>query len=432
MRDLLHDRLEAEGAAFIGDDGDHELADVLVLEQGAHDADEPGRGGEGAAFGAGEELLEEVERGRLEAGLRHGAGGHVATQCLAAGLHVSDGWVVRVGAVEVRIPSCGFGQRDVELRDEGGEAFVGELLFRVGGVAGLRGGEAVALDGLGEDDGGATLVLEGALVGVVDLDGVVAAAVQPGELLVGLILHQFQQFGVFPEELLAQIGAALGLEGLEVAVDALFHALEEQTLVIAGEEFIPIGAPDDLDDVPGGAAEHAFQFVDDPLVAADGPVEALEVAVDDEDEVVEAFARGERDGAEGVDFVGFAVADEGPDLALGVRDQVAVLEVLHEAGLVDGVERADAHGDGGELPEVAHQPGVRVAGERGLAAEFVAEVLEAGLVEAAFEEGAGVDAGRGVALEVDEVAGLVAAGRGVYLAWKKWLKPTSSSVAREE
>ncbi len=120
-----------------------------------------------------------------------------------------------------------------------------------------------------------------------------------------------------------------------------------------------------------------------------------------------------RDGAEGVDLVGLAVADEGPDLAVGLLDEAAVLQVLHEARLVDGVERADAHGDGGELPEVLHQPGVRVAGEAGLAAQFVAEVLEAGVVEAAFEEGAGVDAGRGVALEVDEVAGLVALGAGI-------------------
>ena len=282
------------------------------------------------------------------------------------------------------------------------------------GVAGLRGSDAVAFDGLGEDDGGAALVLERALVGVVDLDGVVAAAVQAAELFVGLVFDELEQLGILAEEVLAEVSAVLGLEALEVAVDALFHALEEQALVVAREELVPVRAPDDLDDVPAGAAEGAFELVDDARVAADGAVETLEVAVDDEDEVVELFARAEADGAEGVDFIGFAVADEGPDLAVGLLDEAAVFEVLHEAGLVDGVERADAHGDGGELPEVLHEPGVRIAGEAGLAAELVAEIFEAGFVEAAFEEGAGIDAGRGVALEVDEVAGLVAVCAGVF------------------
>ena len=204
------------------------------------------------------------------------------------------------------------------------EAFVGELLLGVGGVAGLRGAHAVALDGLGEDDGGAALVLDGALVGVVDLDGVVAAAVQADELLVGLVLDQFEQLGIFAEEVAAEECAVLGLEGLEVAVDALFHAAEEQAGVVAGEELVPVAAPDDLDDVPAGAEEDAFELVDDALVAAHGAVEALQVAVDDEDEVVELLARAEGDGAEGVDFVGLAVADEGPDLALGGGDEAAV------------------------------------------------------------------------------------------------------------
>ena len=58
--------------------------------------------------------------------------------------------------------------------------------------------------------------------------------------------------------------------------------------------------------------------------------------------------------------------------------------------------------------------------------QLAAEVLELRLVEPAFEKRARVDAGRGVALEVDDVA---VAG----LSWprKKWLKPTSYSVAAE-
>ncbi len=248
----------------------------------------------------------------------------------------------------------------------------------------------------------------GAFVGVVDLDRVMAAAVQAGELLVGHVLYKIEQFGVLAKEVLAKVGTTLGLVGLEVAIDALFHALEQEAGVVALEEGIPVRTPDNLDDVPAGAAEVAFELVDDALVAAHGTVEALQIAVDDEDEVVEVLARGQADGTEGVDFVSLAVADEGPDLAVSGLDELAILQILHEARLVDGVERTDAHADSGEAPEVGHEPRVGIARETGRVAEFVAEVVEVILGEAAFEVGTGVDAGGGVTLEIDEVTGLVA------------------------
>jgi hypothetical protein len=74
------------------------------------------------------------------------------------------------------------------------------------------------------------------------------------------------------------------------------------------------------------------------------------------------------------DLVGFAVAEEGPDLALTGLGQTARVEVLHEASLIDGLDRAEAHGNGRELPEVRHQPRVRV-GRNALAAGFLAEVV---------------------------------------------------------
>ena len=117
-----------------------------------------------------------------------------------------------------------------------------------------------------------------------------------------------------------------------------------------------------------------------------------------------------RDRAQRIDLIRLAVADEGPDLAVRLLDQAAVLEVAHEARLIDRVQRADAHRDGGKAPEVRHQPRVRIGGEPGLVAQLVTEVQQMLVVEAAFEVGARIDARRGMALEVDEVAGLVAIG----------------------
>ena len=66
----------------------------------------------------------------------------------------------------------------------------------------------------------------------------------------------------------------------------------------------------------------------------------------------------------------------------------------------------------GKLPEIRHQPGVRIRGEARVLAQFVAEILQVLFGEPAFEERARVDAGRGMALEVNQVAGLVA------VAWR--------------
>ena len=87
--------------------------------------------------------------------------------------------------------------------------------------------------------------------------------------------------------------------------------------------------------------------------------------------------------------------------------QLAGQQVAVEPGLVDSVDGAEAHRDGRELPEVGHQPRVRVGRQAAAGVrELLPEAVQLLLGEPALEEGAGVDAGRGVALEEDLVAGL--------------------------
>ena len=91
----------------------------------------------------------------------------------------------------------------------------------------------------------------------------------------------------------------------------------------------------------------------------------------------------------------------------------AVGEVLVRHRLVDGVDRAEAHRDRRELPVLRHEPRVRVGRDAvGRLRLLLAEAVELVLGEASLEERAGVDAGRGVALDED----LVAAGRVVEAA----------------
>src|SRR5690606_1847124 len=199
------------------------------------------------------------------------------------------------------------------------------------------------------------------------------AAVEFPYLLIGHVLDHLLQLRAGTEEVFADIGSVVGPVVLVVAVDRFFHAGLQQTVVVAGQQRIPQAAPDDLDDVPVGAAEVAFQLLDDLAVTADRAVEALQVAVDDEDQVVQLLAAGQGDGAQGLRLVTLAAAEAAPDLLLAWLDETTAFQVLHETCLVDGLNRAQPHGHGGELPELGHQPGVGIGGQA-VTVHFLAEV----------------------------------------------------------
>lgn len=154
-------------------------------------------------------------------------------------------------------------------------------------------------------------------------------------------------------------------------------------------------------------AELRLQLLDDLAVAAHRAVEPLKVAVDDEGEVVQTLAGGQGQLAERLRLVHLAVAEEGPHVRLlGVGD-AARLHVAVHPGLVDRAQRAEAHGHGRELPEVRHEPRVRVAGQAvGGLGLLLAERVELGSGEPVQQEGAGVDTRRGVSLEEDLVSAL--------------------------
>ena len=178
---------------------------------------------------------------------------------------------------------------------------------------------------------------------------------------------------------------------------------------------IPFRAPNDLDDVPARAAEKPFEFLNDFPIAAHRPVEPLEIAIHDPDDVVEVLARREGDGAERFRLVRFAVAEERPDLRLllpfhqAARPQVAV-----EPRLIQRQDRAKSHRDGRELPEIRHQIRMRIRRQPVCCAsqfppprtgEFLPEILQVPLVQPAFEKRPRIHARRGVALKINDVAG---------------------------
>ena len=166
---LLDCRLHAEGAGFVGHDGDDEFADRRILHQSAQNSDKAPGGGDGATLGAGEPFVEEIQLRRFEGRLGNFALGKWTTERGAARLQVLHRRIAWIGTIEIRMLGGVSRQRNVEMLHEVRQALVGQLLFRVGRVASLRRTQPIALDGFGQDDGRAALVFDGAFVGVINL-----------------------------------------------------------------------------------------------------------------------------------------------------------------------------------------------------------------------------------------------------------------------
>ncbi len=110
-----------------------------------------------------------------------------------------------------------------------------------------------------------------------------AAAIQAPDFIVRHVGHHLQQFRIFAEEMFAHIGAIFGFVSLVLSVHHFLHAFLQQAILVLGEQAIPLAAPYDLDDIPAGATEYAFQFLNDLAVAAHRSVEALQIAVHHKD-----------------------------------------------------------------------------------------------------------------------------------------------------
>ena len=207
--------------------------------------------------------------------------------------------------------------------------------------------------------------------------------------------------------MVADVRAVLDAVTLELTVDGVVELVQQHAVVVLRQQLVPLRAEDDLDHVPAVAAEHGLELLDDLAVAANRTIESLQVAVDDEDEVVELLAAGQGECAECLRLVALAVAEERPDPALTGVVELAVLQVPVEPSLVQGAEWPEAHADRRVLPELRHQPRVRVARQAAAAAaDLTAEVVEVVLGQAALHERPGVDTGRCVTLEVDVVSGI--------------------------
>ena len=86
-----------------------------------------------------------------------------------------------------------------------------------------------------------------------------------------------------------------------------------------------------------------LEFLDDLSIAAHRAVQALQIAVDDESQIVEVFARCERQATDRLRFIHFPIAKNTPHVPpVGVLE-TPMIEIAHESGLINGIDWTDAH-----------------------------------------------------------------------------------------
>ena len=138
--------------------------------------------------------------------------------------------------VERGIGHVFIGYRYIEALAEGFQGLFTHLLLLVGDVLPLAClTHAVALDRLGKDDRGLSLVPDGCGIGGIDLVRVVSAPVQAPDILVGHVGDQGFQFRMLAEKFLPHIGSVVGLVGLVFPVHRFFHHLEQLAFSVAGD-----------------------------------------------------------------------------------------------------------------------------------------------------------------------------------------------------
>ena len=77
-----------------------------------------------------------------------------------------------------------------------------------------------------------------------------------------------------------------------------------------------MSSPDNFDDIPSSTSEITLKLLDDFTVASHRAIQSLQIAVNDENQVVEFFAPSQREGAKRFRFITFTVAQKSPNFSI--------------------------------------------------------------------------------------------------------------------
>ena len=168
---------------------------------------------------------------------------------------------------------------------------------------------------------------------------IVTTAQQAPDIVVRHIGDEFQCLGILAEEMLAYISTVFGFVVLILAVDSFHHDPLQNTVLVAGQQIIPVSAPDDFDHIPASAAEIGFEFLNDFAVATHRAIQTLQITVDDENEVIEHFTTSHADRAHGFRFIHLAITAESPDLAISGIGNLTRMQVFEKPRLINRHQR---------------------------------------------------------------------------------------------
>ncbi len=104
--------------------------------------------------------------------------------------------------------------------------------------------------GFRQDYGRLPLVFHGGIVCGMYFVRVVATTVQAPDVFVSHAGNHFQQLGVLAKEVLAHVSTIVGLAVLVFTIDHFQHHFAHQAVFVAGQQFVPVAAPDHLQHVP--------------------------------------------------------------------------------------------------------------------------------------------------------------------------------------
>ncbi|CQR22796.1 Uncharacterised protein [Yersinia enterocolitica] len=109
----------------------------------------------------------------------------------------------------------------------------------------------------------------------------------------------------------AHISAVFGFEGLVVAIQRFVHQLDQFTAGIFTQQLIPTTTPNHFQNLPASTTEDTFQLINDFAVTSNRAIKALQVTVDNENQVIQFFTGRDGDRTFGFWLIHLAVAQEG-------------------------------------------------------------------------------------------------------------------------
>ena len=251
-------------------------------------------------------------------------------------MQVFDLWGVVSGFVKRQLGQLAVGNGDIETIAKGTNVVVGQLFGLVNRILALASlAHAKAFHGLDQQYRGLPLVLSGGVVRGIDLLRVMTAATQIPDVVVAHVRHHLQSARIATKEMLANIGTVIGLESLVVTVHGVHHDLAQSAVFIAGQQRVPIAAPDELEHIPTRTTELALELLNDLAIAANRTVESLQIAVDDKNQVIQVLSGSQAYGPHRFDFVHFAVAAKHPNLSVFGIGNASGVQVLQKTRLIN-------------------------------------------------------------------------------------------------